>query len=130
MKEPRHHILITDRNSNVRNYLRREFIANGYDVSTAQDAEEVLAALKLTPPPVLLLMDMQLSGVEQPGFWESLLAAPGPPFVVAHAFSDDTLPEELSGHAARVNKSGDTDALLKAVSWCLSRRGRMAPLQG
>ena len=90
----------------------------------ARNAADVLAALDHKNPPVLLLMDMNLPGCEAQGFWQSLLTAPGPPFIVAHAFHEDVLPEDLQGRAARVMKNGDMDSLARAISWCLTQTSR------
>lgn len=108
----------------MRKFLCREFLAKGYEVSIAQNGSEVLTSLKQPSPPALLLMDMHLLGCERSEFWNQVLADPSSPFIVIHAFSDDTLPLELSGRAARVDKTGDMELLVRAVSWCLSRSNR------
>lgn len=115
-----HRILVSDRNENVRNILCREFLGRGYVVSTAKNADEVLRMLE-TARPALLVMDKHLPGCERPGFWDRILTGPDAPFVIMHAFSDDPLPEELVGHAARVEKDGNIETLARAVAWCLAR---------
>jgi CheY-like chemotaxis protein len=114
-------LLVSDRNPNVVRLLRREFLGRGYEVVPATTAEQVLAALARRPPVSLVLLDMQLPGADAPGFWERITSSPGSPFVVVHAFSEDALPAELSGRAARVPKDGDIESLARAVSWCLAR---------
>lgn len=101
--------------------LRREFLGRGYEVVPATTAAELLRVVETAPYVSLVLLDTQLPGADKPDFFERMAASPGHPFVVVHAFSEDALPEALSGRAARVAKDGDVESLLRAVSWCLAR---------
>ncbi len=118
-------IVVSDRSSNVRKFLRREFLSQGYQVSSAKDAEQILLALASPAPPDLLLIDMQLSGCDTSDFWEQIMQSPTAPFIIVHAFSQDILPDRLQGKVARVNKTGDLESLARAVSWCLSQKSRL-----
>jgi DNA-binding NtrC family response regulator len=53
-------ILIADRNRNVRDFLRREFEAEGFVVSTAKNGEELIIMAHKTDGPDLVIMDLDL----------------------------------------------------------------------
>ncbi|MBU1398308.1 MAG: response regulator, partial [Proteobacteria bacterium] len=53
-------ILIADRNSNVREFLRREMMAEGYSVELAENGREVLKWAYHREPADLLILDPDL----------------------------------------------------------------------
>ena len=53
-------LLITDRNRHVRNFLRRELIAEGYQVEVAADGRDLLRKISLAGPPDLLILDLEI----------------------------------------------------------------------
>ncbi|MBW1738006.1 MAG: response regulator [Deltaproteobacteria bacterium] len=53
-------ILIADRNRNVREFLKREMIAEGYRVRLAKNGQEVLKLAYQHGPLDLLILDMDL----------------------------------------------------------------------
>ena len=57
-------ILIGDRNKNIRDFLRREFTAEGYDVRLAKDGREILNMVNCEDPPDLLIMDIFVQVVD------------------------------------------------------------------
>ena len=57
-------ILIGDRNGHVRDFLKRELAAEGYQVKLAGDGREVLASIASDNPPDLLIMDLLLPFVD------------------------------------------------------------------
>jgi CheY-like chemotaxis protein len=57
-------ILVVDDNELNLKLLRVTLVAEGYDVATARDAGEALAALAAGERPRLILMDLQLPGVD------------------------------------------------------------------
>ena len=108
-------ILIADRNRHVRDFLRRELIAEGYQVEVARDGREVLNRIDGEAPPHLLILDLEIPYLDESEVWARLKDRQPPLPVVIHTF----LPEyptnlTLPIAAAFLEKKGDTD-LLKTV---------------
>jgi CheY-like chemotaxis protein len=108
-------ILIADRNRHVRDFLRRELIAEGYQVEMAADGREVLSRINGTDPPHLLILDLEIPYLDEPEVWDRLKDCQPPLPLVIHTLlphypTNLTLPVA----AAFLEKKGDTD-LLKAV---------------
>ncbi|MHB9072730.1 MAG: response regulator [Desulfobaccales bacterium] len=108
-------ILITDRNRHVRDFLRRELTAEGYQVEMAADGREVLSRINSNDPPQLLILDLEIPYLDEPGLWDRLKDCQPPLPVVIHTLlphypTNLTLPLA----AAFLEKKGETD-LLKAV---------------
>jgi DNA-binding NtrC family response regulator len=116
-------ILIADRNRNVRDLLRRELTAEGYTVEVAKDGREVLGLLNGEDPPQLLILDLEIPYLDEPGVWARLQDQQPPLPVVIHTF----LPEyptnlTLPIAAAFLEKKGDTDQLKAVVAEVLGKR--------
>lgn len=115
-------LLITDRNRHVREFLQREFAAEGYDVLAAQDGRDVLKAVEGEMPPDLLVFDPDIPYAEDQEVLEMLTRRFPPLPVVIHCF-----PTEHPGHLpagdrfAIVEKSGNTELLKGAVAGMLRR---------
>jgi DNA-binding NtrC family response regulator len=110
-------ILIADRNRNVRDLLRRELTAEGYEVEVARDAREVLGRINGEDPPHLLILDLEIPYLDEPEVWTRLKDRQPPLPVVIHTF----LPEypthlTLPIAAAFLEKKGDTDQLKAMVA--------------
>ena len=108
-------ILIADRNRHVRDFLRRELSAEGYEVEVARDGREVLSRINGEDPPHLLILDLEIPYLDEPEVWARLKDRQPALPVVIHTF----LPEyptnlTLPIAAAFLEKKGDTD-LLKTV---------------
>jgi CheY-like chemotaxis protein len=108
-------ILIADRNRHVRDFLRRELTAEGYQVEVARDGREVLSRIKGNDPPHLLILDLEIPYLDETEVWDRLKACQPPLPLVIHTL----LPQypthlTLPVTAAFLEKKGDTD-LLKAV---------------
>ena len=105
-------ILIADRNRHVRDLLRRELTAEGYQVEVAKDGREVLSRINGDDPPQLLILDLEIPYLDEPEMWARLQDRQPPLPVVIHSF----LPEyptnlSLPISAAFLEKKGDTDRL-------------------
>jgi DNA-binding NtrC family response regulator len=110
-------ILIADRNRHVRDFLRRELTAEGYQVEVARDGREVLDRINGSAPPHLLILDLEIPYLEEPEVWARLKDRQPPLPVVIHTF----LPEyptnlTLPIAAAFLEKKGDTDQLKAVVA--------------
>ena len=108
-------ILIADRNRHVRDFLRRELSAEGYEVEVARDGREVLSRINGDDPPHLLILDLEIPYLDEPEVWARLKDRQPALPVVIHTFlveypTNLTLPIA----AAFLEKKGDTD-LLKTV---------------
>jgi len=115
-------ILIADRNRHVREFLRREFMVEGFRVQVAKDGREVLSMTEGAEPPDLLILDLEmpyLSGLAILGrLRERTPLLP----VVIHAFLTEYAGSmDLRHAAALVEKSGNTDCLKVAVDEVLQR---------
>ncbi len=115
-------ILIADRNRHVREFLRRELVAEGYRVEVARDGREVLNLLSSDAPPHLLILDLEIPYLDEPEIWARLQDRQPPLPVVIHTF----LPEYPTSlmvplAAAFLEKKGDTDHLKAVVAEVLDK---------
>jgi DNA-binding response OmpR family regulator len=107
-------VLITDRNRHVRNFLRRELIAEGYQVEVAADGRDLLRKVSIADPPDLLILDIPYSG--GPAILERLRRVNSGLPVIIHAFAtEDASHPAVQRAAAFVEKMGNTDRLKAAV---------------
>jgi DNA-binding response OmpR family regulator len=110
-------ILIADRNRHVREFLRRELGAEGYQVEVARDGRELLAQVDGEEPPHLLILDLEIPFLEELEVWARLQDRQPALPVVIHSF----LPEYPTRvmvplAAAFLEKKGDTDELKAVVA--------------
>jgi len=115
-------ILIADRNRHVRDFLRRELSAEGYQVEVARDGREVLNRINGEAPPHLLILDLEIPYLDESEVWARLKDRQPPLPVVIHTF----LPEyptnlTLPIAAAFLEKKGDTDLLKTVVAQVIEK---------
>ena len=79
-------ILIADRNRHVREFLRRELSAEGYQVEVARDGREVLGRINGDDPPHLLILDLEIPYLDELEVWARLKDRQPPLPVVIHTF--------------------------------------------
>lgn len=118
-------IVVVDDNAINLKLLRVVLAGEGYDVRTAQDAEETLTLLE-TFHPRLILMDLQLPGMDgleltrrlkaAPGTWDIIIVA-----VTSYAMKGDHERALAAGCDDYVTKPIDTEALPKLVARCVGR---------
>jgi DNA-binding NtrC family response regulator len=115
-------ILIADRNRHVREFLRRELMAEGYRVEVAGDGREVLNLLESREPPHLLILDLEIPYLDELEIWDRLKDHQPPLPVVIHTFLPE-YPTRLSfpQAAAFLEKQGDTDHLKAVVAEVLAK---------
>ena len=116
-------ILLADRNRHVRDLLRRELSAEGYQVEVARDGREVLGRINGEAPPHLLILDLEIPYLDEPEVWARLKDRQPALPVVIHTF----LPEyptnlTLPIAAAFLEKKGDTDLLKTVVAEVIEKR--------
>ena len=115
-------ILIADRNRHVRDFLRRELNAEGYQVEVARDGRELLNRLDDADPPHLLILDLEIPYLDELEIWARLKDRQPPLPVVIHTF----LPEyptnlTLPIAATFLEKKGDTDLLKTVVAQVIEK---------
>lgn len=120
-------ILIVDDNPTNLKLVAYLVSANGYEVTTAQDAETALSAIAKDPPR-LILMDLQLPGVDGLELTRKLKADPATKdilvvAVTAYAMKGDEAKALAAGCDAYVTKPIDTRRLPETVARLLRGGG-------
>ncbi len=90
-------ILVADKNRNVRDFLRRELSAEGYNVAVARDGGEILAEIDREDGVDLLVFDLEMPDADSSKIFEKSQNRRPPLPVVIHTF----LTENPSGILAR-----------------------------
>lgn len=117
-------ILIADRNRHVREFLRRELLAEGYQVEEARDGREILERVNGPTPPDLLILDPEMPFVAELKILESLHELQPSLPVVIHSFHPES-EQNLPGGVAFLVKREDTHLLKEVVAELL--RGNNHP---
>jgi CheY-like chemotaxis protein len=115
-------LVVDDYEANLR-LIRLLLTKGGYDVRTAGDAEQALAALQHVQP-ALILMDIQLPGMDGLELTRRLKADPVTQRLIVIAFSACILPGDLEGFRAagcdgHIAKPFDTRTLANQIRQCL-----------
>ncbi len=118
-------ILIVDDNPTNLKLVRVLLTAEGYDVRTAMDAEEALSVIAAFPP-VLILMDLQLPGMDGLELTRRLKADPSTRSaiivaVTAYAMKGDEARALAVGCDGYVTKPIDTRTLPTRIAGYLSQ---------
>jgi two-component system, cell cycle response regulator DivK len=121
-------ILVVDDNAASRKLVLMLFSREGYDVRTAADAEEALAVLSHFAPR-LILMDLQMPGIDGFELTRRLRADPGMAGVLilalsAYATKGDEERARLAGCDGYVSKPIDTRTLPARIAGLLARTSR------
>jgi DNA-binding response OmpR family regulator len=109
-------ILITDRNRHVRNFLRRELIAEGYQVEVAADGRDLLRKVNVAHPPDLLILDLEIPYSGGPAILKRLRRVNSGLPVIVHGFAtEDATHPSVQLTDAFIEKMGNTDHLKSAI---------------
>jgi DNA-binding NtrC family response regulator len=109
-------ILIADRNPNIREFLKREMMAEGYQVRLARNGKEVLRWVYHQDPLDLLILDPDLPDAGEVPLLEKLSnRIPTLPVVVHTFLSDYTNYPALVSSDVFVEKKGTSIEGLKKV---------------
>lgn len=109
-------ILIADRNSNVREFLRREMMAEGYSVELAENGREVLKWAYHREPADLLILDPDLPDAEESLLLKKLRQRiPYLPVILHTFFSDYMSASKIINPTEFVEKGGSSIEKLKKV---------------
>ncbi|MBW2020038.1 MAG: response regulator [Deltaproteobacteria bacterium] len=116
-------ILIADRNPHVREFLRRELMAEGYRVLVANDGREVLRMTDVDEPPELLILDLDMPYVSGLTVLEQLQKRKSPLPVMIHTFRTEYAKHPAVQRAAGFwEKRGDNIDGFKATVSQLLRK--------
>jgi len=109
-------ILIADKNRNVREFLRREFAADGYSVIVAKDYRELVRLVEGDKPPDLLIFDLEMPFSEGKETLAELQGrSPSLPVVVHTFLTEHSSDSAVLKAAAFLEKKGSNIDRLKEV---------------
>ncbi|MEJ2233330.1 MAG: response regulator [Syntrophobacterales bacterium] len=109
-------ILITDRNRHVRNFLRRELSAEGYQVEVAADGRDLLRKINAADAPDLLILDLEIPYAGGAAILKRLRRVNSRLPVIVHGFAtEDATHASVQQTVAFIEKMGNTDRLKSAV---------------
>ena len=114
--DKQHTILIADRNSHVRGFLKRELTAEGYDIRLAKCGREVLKWAYRLEPLDLIILDLDLPDIDEQSLFSKLHdRIPLLPIVI-HSFQPGGANSAVNyEHAVFVEKGGNSIEKLKMV---------------
>ena len=116
-------ILVADRNPHVREFLKRELTAEGYQVRLAKSGKEVLRWVYDKHPLDLLILDLDLPDGIEPALLKKIEdRIPALPVVLHGFFSDYADHPNVLGSAVFVEKRGNSVEQLKKVVLKLLRK--------
>lgn len=109
-------LLIADRNSHIRKFLKREMQAEGYNVQLAKNGREVLDLVFSSVPIDLIIIDLDLPDASEYNVFKSLEDRIPPLLTIIHGFLPD-LQEFLlvNSSAVFVQKQGNSIEKLKKL---------------
>ena len=115
-------LVVDDYEANV-TLIRLLLTRSGYDIRTAADAEQALVELEELRP-ALILIDIQLPGMDGLELTRRLRAEPATRNLVIIAFSAHTQPGDIEGFRAagcdgHIAKPFDTRTLATQIRQCL-----------
>jgi DNA-binding response OmpR family regulator len=108
-------LIIADRNRHVREFLRREFMAEGYRVRVARDGQELLNMINGDDPPHLVIVDLEIPFAGGGSLLESLQRSASHLPVVIHSFLTDQFNQLDGEHSAAVVEKCENTAYLKTA---------------
>ncbi|MFC1822853.1 response regulator [Thermodesulfobacteriota bacterium] len=123
-------ILITDRNRYIREFLRREMMAEGYHIELAKNCKEVLQRIYNDDQPELLIFDLDMPDGDGLELLKKLqLSVPTMPVIVHSFLSEFAIPSGLPGLIAFVEKGGNSINSLKKVVLDVLQKTYPRPLE-
>lgn len=116
-------LLIADKNKNVRDFLRREFAADGYTVHVANDCNELMGFIGSEQPPDLLIFDLEMPFAGGPETLAQVQCRKPLLPVVVHSFLTEPTADHAVLRAAAVleKKGSNVDSLKQVVMDVLKR---------
>ena len=115
-------LLITDRNRHVRNFLRRELIAEGYQVEVAADGRDLLRKISVAGPPDLLILDLEIPPLGGAALLRKIQRQHPKLPVIIHTFTtEESSHPAVRKAAAFVEKAGNAELLKKVIEQVLAK---------
>ena len=116
-------ILIADQNRNVRDFLRREFTSEGYEVAVAEDGGRILEELERNKKVDLLVFDLEMPNADSTKIFQSTQERRPPLPVVVHTFLTEECERQWRPDKREIyiEKSGNIDRLKEAIADTLKR---------
>ncbi|MFZ0931120.1 MAG: response regulator [Syntrophobacteraceae bacterium] len=116
-------ILVADKNRNVRDFLRRELSAEGYEVVVAGDGGKILAQIESENGVDLLVFDLETPGADSSKIFEKTQNRRPPLPVVIHTFLTEESERDFSLNKGEIyiEKSGNIEHLKTAIADMLNR---------
>jgi DNA-binding response OmpR family regulator len=115
-------ILVADKNRHVRDFLRRELSAEGYEVCVAKDGGQIFAEIDGEAPPDLLVFDLEMPDTESSRILETTQTRQPPLPVIIHTFlTEESARESVGTTEIYIEKSGNIDHLKSAIKDILEK---------
>jgi len=109
-------LLVVDRNPHIRNFLKREFQSEGYNVKLAKNGKELMDLIYSSTPIDLVIIDPDIPDIVQSNLFKSLEdRVPPLPFVIHSDLFDYLESTSLISKATFVPKQGSSSEALKDV---------------
>jgi len=108
-------IVVSDRNPNVRELLKREMIEEGHRVRIARNAKEVLRCISHNEPVDILILDPNLPDASEVNILEKINRLTSSFTLIVHAFPYDFNQDDMAGKAFYVEKGEDSIEQLKKM---------------
>jgi len=120
--ERRFRILVADKNKNVRDFLMRELSAEGYETASTRDGAFLLEIIAGEDPPDLLILDLEIPGIDSAGIFGKTQAHHPPIPVIVHTFlTEECERAAMAETEIYIEKSGNIDHLKSAVADMLKK---------
>jgi CheY-like chemotaxis protein len=114
-------ILFADRNRHVREFLKREFEAEGYQVQTAASDREVVTTIEAQGPPDVLVIDLDLPVMGLEALQQIRQRYPAMPYIVHSLHTELALDPVVLAARAFIEKTENLGGLKEAVMEILSK---------
>jgi DNA-binding response OmpR family regulator len=107
----------------VRDFLRRELSAEGYEVALAGDGGQILAEMERENGMDLLVFDLEMPDADSSNIFEKIQKRRVPLPVVIHTFLTEESERDFSLNKGEIciEKSGNIDLLKTAIADMLRR---------
>ena len=116
-------ILVADKNKNVREFLRRELAAEGYEVAVAKDGARIMAEIDREDRLDLLVLDLEMPDADSSKIFEKTQKRRPPLPVIVHTFltEESERGSESEKREIYIEKSGNIDHLKAAIADMLKK---------
>lgn len=115
-------ILVADKSRAVREFLKQELVDAGYSVVVAEDGDQVVKQLSALHGPDLLLLDLEITGLDGPEVLKRARAHEPPLPVIIHTFLTEEAERDFpETDGVALAKNGNAVHLKSAITEMLDR---------